>query len=171
MTYRVAPALEGRALVFGDHVNADLLHPPSFFSLDPERVRRGFLAGIGDSVAGLDSNSSWIIVAGRNFGCGSSRETTLQALVQNGVRAVVARSFGRIFQRSAIARGLPCWCIDGDRDDVRFAAHTHLRIDPAARVLVVVESGLSVALLPQDPYAEAVLTAGGVLAWLRERPP
>ncbi len=170
MTHRVAPVVEGRALVLGDHVNADLLHPPSFFSLDPERVRRGFLAGLGDSVAVADSERSWIIVAGRNFGCGSSRETTLQALVQNGVRAVVARSFGRIFQRSAIARGLPCWCIDGDPGEMRFVHGEPLRLDSAVRALASTESGHALTLSPQDPYADAVLAAGGLLAWLRERP-
>lgn len=168
MISSVAPFPAARALVFGDHVNADQLHPPAFFSLDPAHVQRGFLAGLADNAAGAVADPSWIIVAGRNFGCGSSRETTLQSLSQNGVRAVVARSFGRIFQRSAIARGLPCWTIDPDAPDVDIATHESVYLDPAARLLIRCDRGSSIALLPRDPYVEAVLAAGGLLAWLRE---
>lgn len=160
-------SLRGHALVLGDHVNADLLHPPAFFSLDATRVRAGFLAGIvRDDEASADG-ARWIIVAGRNFGCGSSRETTVDALRRGGAVAVVAPSFGRIFQRTAAALGLCCFTSKCSLTGIQPGAE--LVLDPSGPSLLVAGDGRPIELARPDPFLEAVYAAGGLLEWLGRR--
>ncbi|MBK7973563.1 MAG: hypothetical protein IPK07_09925 [Deltaproteobacteria bacterium] len=157
----------GRALVLGDHVNADLLHPPAFFSLDVTRLRAGFLAGLGRETDASSDGTTWIVVAGRNFGCGSSRETTVDALRRGGVVAVVAPSFGRIFRRTAAALGVPCFVSQGSLAEV--LPDEELVLDAALACLVAGGGARRIALEAPDPFLEAVHAAGGLLEWLGHR--
>jgi 3-isopropylmalate/(R)-2-methylmalate dehydratase small subunit len=90
----------GRIWLFGDDMNTDVIHPPSFFSLDPEKVKRGLFHGYDPTIQ-PNIQPDDIIVAGRNFGCGSSRETSIRAIKLNQIGAVIAVDFGRIFFRNA----------------------------------------------------------------------
>ena len=85
--------ITGTAWCFGDHVNTDVIHPPEFFSLDPERVKMGLFRGL-DPDLHQRFRANDIVVAGRNFGCGSSRETSIRSLKLNRVGAIVAIDFG-----------------------------------------------------------------------------
>ena len=99
--------IHGRVLVFGDNVNTDELHP-SRFLLDDRTVRSGFLqAAAGYEQVGSGDVAGRIVVAGDNFGCGSSRETGARSFLLAGVRAVVGRSLARIFSRNVRNLGLP----------------------------------------------------------------
>ncbi|ARV57858.1 hypothetical protein BZZ01_03720 [Nostocales cyanobacterium HT-58-2] len=95
----------GPAIVLGDHVDVERLHPASYFSLNPERVKEGLFMGMSPEMREHLQPGS-IILAGRNFGCGSSREVVVQAFLLNGIEAIVAESFARIFFRSGINNGL-----------------------------------------------------------------
>lgn len=163
--------LRGRALVLGEHVNADLLHPPAFFSLDAARVRSGFLAGLGWNADPGTADGRWIVVAGRNFGCGSSRETTVDALRRGGVVALVAPSFGRIFERTATALGLPCFTTADTAALAAVAQHAEVAIDPSVPSLLGEAGGAQVVLDRPDPFLEGVRDAGGLLEWLEQRRP
>ncbi len=156
--------IQGKALIMGDNVNTDVLHPSRFFSLDDRTVRSGFLqAATGYEQIGGSDLAGRVIVAGDNFGCGSSRETGARAFVLAGVRAVVARSLARIFSRNVRNLGLPaveCPSLPALPPDVEIdldLAHARLRV-PAA--------SLDLALTPLDPFWTAVLEAGGLLPWL-----
>ncbi|NPV61543.1 MAG: 3-isopropylmalate dehydratase small subunit [Methanotrichaceae archaeon] len=99
--------IAGRAWVFGDDVDTDVIIPGKYLrtkdlSLLAEHVMEGLDPKFASSVEKGD-----VLVAGRNFGCGSSREQAPLALREAGVSAVVARSFARIFYRNAINVGLP----------------------------------------------------------------
>ena len=101
--------ISGRVWLLGDHVNTDLIHPPSCFSLDETKMKYGLRVGMErlDRKADPDNTQDdLVIVAGENFGCGSSRETSVRALFASGVRAIVAKSFARIFYRSLVNRGI-----------------------------------------------------------------
>ncbi len=104
----MSTTITGRAWKYGDNINTDVIFPGKYTytargreeiarhaleDLDPEFVRK---VQPGD-----------VIVAGRNFGCGSSREQAATCLLYNGVGALIAKSFGRIFYRNAINNGLP----------------------------------------------------------------
>ena len=97
-----------RVWKYGDDVNTDLLFPGKYtYTLrDPEEIAAHALEDLDPEFASA-VRSGDVIVAGRNFGCGSSREQAVTCLVYNGVSAVVATSFGRIFYRNAINNGLP----------------------------------------------------------------
>ena len=156
--------VRGHALLLGEHVNADLLHPPAFFSLDSKRVRAGFLAGLGHELHETSAESRWIIVAGRNFGCGSSRETTVEALRRGGVVVVVAPSFGRIFARTAAALGLSCFVSEEPLQGVE--PNEELVLDRSGPVLLAHGGARRIALARPDPFLEALSEAGGLLEWL-----
>jgi 3-isopropylmalate/(R)-2-methylmalate dehydratase small subunit len=98
---------EGRVWKFGDHVDTDLIIPARFLNVsDEEELARNCFAdlrpGFVDKVQPGD-----IIVAGKNFGCGSSREHAAWAIKGAGIRAIIAKSFARIFYRNAFNIGLP----------------------------------------------------------------
>jgi 3-isopropylmalate/(R)-2-methylmalate dehydratase small subunit len=94
-------------LKLGDHIDTDLIYPGKYVPLvDPEQWACHALEGIDPGFPDrIKSND--VIVAGRNFGCGSSRSQAVSCLKYAGVSAVVAVSFARIFFRNAINQGLP----------------------------------------------------------------
>jgi 3-isopropylmalate dehydratase small subunit len=96
----------GRVWVFGDGLSVDAIHPARFFSLDPEICRMGLFAGIDPALPGQVRPGD-IVLAGRNLGCGSSREVYARAMLLAGVAAVAAESVARIFWRNLVNHGIP----------------------------------------------------------------
>ena len=94
----------GNAFLLGDHVNTDILHPPDYFSLKKERIASGLSKGAEDFFSRMAKDD--IIVAGRNFGCGSSRESSARSFAYNGIAVIVAESFARIFFRNLTNQGI-----------------------------------------------------------------
>ncbi len=108
-----------------------------------------------------------VVVAGDNFGCGSSREHAPLALFAAGVSAVIARSFARIFYRNAINIGLPilvcreAWEVARDGEEIE--------VDLAAGVVRLPAQGLALATRPLPPFALAIVRAGGIVNYVREQ--
>ena len=99
--------LNGRAWVFGDNVDTDQIIPAEYLvTMDNIELAKHAFENAMPEFAGSVRNGD-IIVAGRNFGCGSSREHAPRALIGAGISCVVAESFARIFFRNAINIGLP----------------------------------------------------------------
>lgn len=99
--------MAGRVHKFGDHVDTDVIVPGRYLSLrDPKALAPYCLEGLDPEFAGRVQHGD-VLVAGRNFGCGSSREHAPVALKAVGLGCVVAASFARIFYRNAINIGLP----------------------------------------------------------------
>jgi len=99
--------IQGRVFVFGDNIDTDQIYPGRYLELtEPEEVALHAMEGVDPNFPSKVRPGD-IIVAGKNFGCGSSREHAVITLLASGVRAVVAKSFARIFYRNAINRGLP----------------------------------------------------------------
>ncbi|MDX9787826.1 MAG: hypothetical protein RBT11_13665 [Desulfobacterales bacterium] len=151
-----------------DNVNTDLLHPPDYFSLNDARMKAGVHEGmkrLQSAVSAHLSHDALVIVAGRNFGCGSSRETAVRALRAVGVKAVVARSFGRIFFRSLVNLGMPpliCHDFpdhinDGDAVTIDFA-QGHITCDG--------EPPWSIE--PLDAHVQKVILCGGLIHYLKK---
>jgi len=99
---------EGRVWKYGDDVNTDVIFPGKYTyqPMEPEEMAQHAMEDLDPTFA-ENVRSGDIVVAGKNFGCGSSREQAATCLVAAGVAAVIAPSFSRIFFRNAINNGLP----------------------------------------------------------------
>jgi 3-isopropylmalate/(R)-2-methylmalate dehydratase small subunit/methanogen homoaconitase small subunit len=151
----------GKAIVLGDNVNTDLLHPPAFFSSDKEKVVAGAFAGLGLDLAKLGP-PPYVVLAGKNFGCGSSRESTMNALKGVGVAAFVARSFAHIFRRNALNQGV--WPLVTHADISGATTGERVCIDLVRKVLSIEERVHP--LEAPDDYEIEVLLAEGLLPLL-----
>jgi 3-isopropylmalate/(R)-2-methylmalate dehydratase small subunit len=152
---------------FGDNVDTDVILPGKYLVLiDPKELAKHALEGL-DPIFPEKAKKGVIVVGGKNFGCGSSREQAPLALKYAGVRCVLAESFARIFFRNAINIGLPvveCKGIsatveNGDELDVDFEAGTVQNLSKG--------QSLQVAKLP--PFILEILTDGGLIENLRKR--
>lgn len=99
--------MPGKAHIFGDNIDTDVIVPGRFLNLStPEELATVCMAGLKDGYASTIQQGD-VFVAGRNFGCGSSREHAPISIKAAGVKCVIAKSFARIFFRNAINVGLP----------------------------------------------------------------
>jgi 3-isopropylmalate/(R)-2-methylmalate dehydratase small subunit len=154
--------VEGRARVFGDDVNTDYIISSSRkrTSINPAELAPYLLEGISPAFA-ASVRPDDLIVAGRNFGCGSAMEVAVTVIQAAGIRAVVARSFSRSFFRNAINNGLlvvECET-SGIQEGDRFS------IDASDRAVVVqnLTRGLSVSAVPLPPFVQELVARGGLV--------
>ncbi len=156
----------GRAWVVGDNVDTDVIIPARYLTTqDPEELARHVLEDLDPTVAGQVQPGD-VLVAGTNFGCGSSREHAPIALKAAGFGCVVARSFARIFYRNAVNIGLPVLeCPDGL--PVRPGERVEVRVDEGR--IVLPESGREVPVRPMPPVMREILEAGGLVPYVRRR--
>ena len=104
------------------------------------------------------------LISGENFGCGSSREQAPQALKATGLRAVVAKSFARIFYRNALNLGLLLLeCNTNYIDD-----HDELELDLDRNVIKNKSKGLNIACKPISPLAKKILAEGGMVEYFKK---
>ena len=159
----------GQVWKLGDHVNTDLLHPPSYFSLDEVRVKEGLFEGAGRIGVPMDGDSKTcrrVIVAGENFGCGSSRETSVWALKLGGIKAVLAKSFARIFYRSLANQGIPPLICNGIHDAAKNGDMIRISIEKGFAELA---DKMRFPIKPMDTHIKNILMYGGLIPYLKER--
>lgn len=155
----------GRAFVFGDNIDTDVLAPGHLMKLAPEALAKHCLAAVDPTFA-RDVKPGDFVVAGRNFGLGSSREQAAVSLKLLGVKAVLAPSFARIFFRNAINLGLPALVFDPAG---KVAAGEALDLDLASGRLVNATRGETHQLKPLPPDLVKVIEAGGLMEMLKRR--
>lgn len=157
-----APA-SGPCIKFGDDINTDVVIPGRYLvSIDPAELAEHAFEPLGAEVQ-QRLRQSKVIVAGRNFGCGSAREQAATCLIGAGIQAVVAVSFARVFFRNAINTGLiAVECPDA----VAAAADGDVvTVDYVAGAVTV--GGGSYPFTPYPEGLRAILEAGGLLAYLQ----
>jgi 3-isopropylmalate/(R)-2-methylmalate dehydratase small subunit len=154
----------GNIWCFGDNMNTDVIHPPQYFSLDPEQVKQGLFRGLDPELHKRILPGD-IIVGGRNFGCGSSRETSVQSLKLNRVGAIVAIDFARIFFRSATNNGIPCIEFAEPQSMAMVTAAQKVRISFETWTLDT-DSGHRIALRPAPPFIVHLWQVGGLVETL-----
>jgi 3-isopropylmalate/(R)-2-methylmalate dehydratase small subunit len=151
---------------FGENVNTDDIIPARYLnSSDPARLAAHCMEDIRPGFAST-VEAGQIIVAGANFGCGSSREHAPIALKAAGISCVVAVSFARIFFRNAINIGLPIIECGGIFHDVEEGDRIEVDLDEGVLVL---PSGERRAVSPFPPFMQAIVQEGGWIPYLRRK--
>lgn len=157
--------MSGRVFLFGDNIDTDQMAPGKYMHGGIEMLATHCLEGVRPDFAGA-ARAGDIVVAGRNFGVGSSREQAAEALKHLGIAAVVAESFAGIFYRNAINLGLPvlvCPDISGLKDGAA------VELDLQAGKLKITETGDIVALERLPDNLKILLADGGLIPHLKKR--
>lgn len=157
--------IDGKVWVFGDDVDTDAIVPGRYLILGMSDITAHVMEGIRPGFADLVGQGD-VIVAGKNFGTGSSREVATRAILQLGVRAVIAESFARIFFRNSVNIGLaPIECPRANEIE----EGQRVRVDLNAGVVEVVESGLKLEAVPLPREIAAIVEAGGLEGFIRNQ--
>ena len=159
--------LTGKVIVVGDNIDTDQIYPGCYLALtDPKEIGSHCLEGVSREIAPTFPEGG-IVVAGRNFGCGSSREHAPIALLAMGAKAVLADSFARIFFRNAVNLGLLPVICKGISKHV--AAGQTLTLDLDASTVNVRETGETYPCEQLGEQAMLILEAGGIKPLMRKR--
>ena len=154
----------GRAWKFGNDIDTDAIIPGRFLTIyDPKELALHAFEGTRNEFA-AEAKDGDVIVAGRNFGCGSSREHAPLALKGAGIEFVVAKSFARIFYRNAINTGvLPLVCPDTDK--IADGSEVFVNLDQA-----YIEAGKKqYPLEPIPEFMMRIVEAGGLVEYAKMR--
>ena len=153
------------ALKYGDNVNTDVILPGQYLNIsDPATLALHAMEGI-DPRFRARVRPGDVVVAGRNFGCGSSREHAPMALKASRISVVIAISFARIFFRNAINIGLPVL----ECEDVVHATADGdtLDVDLAQGKIVNRTKGLVFHTAPLPPFIQEMMSAGGLIQHIK----
>jgi len=157
--------IEGRVWKFGNDINTDLISPGRYQAAPIEEIKEHVLEAINPRFA-QEARLGDILIAGKNFGCGSSRESAPQALKALGVAAVVAESFARIFFRNAVAVGLPVLACPSVSQSFKEGETLELDLEKAEVKNRTTGTSLKGSPLPQQMLD--VLNKGGIPALLKD---
>lgn len=157
--------IKGNVFKFGDNINTDIISPPQYIELTVEEASVHAMEAV-DPTFTKRFKPCDIIVAGNNFGSGSSRETSPLALKHLGTGAIVAKYFARIFYRNSINIGLPLFeCSESDRieaDDV-------IEIDTANGIIYNITKKEKYMCSKIPPHIMQLIEEGGLVERLRKR--
>jgi 3-isopropylmalate/(R)-2-methylmalate dehydratase small subunit len=159
--------LRGRTWKYGDNVDTDVIIPARYLNVsDTAELARHCMEDLDPRFV-EEVQPGDVIVAGENFGCGSSREHAPLAIKGAGVSCVVARSFARIFYRNAINVGLPILESPAAVDGIE--AGQQIEIDLQAGQIRNVATGATYQAEPYPPFMMAIIEAGGLVPYTRAR--
>ncbi|MEM0342672.1 MAG: 3-isopropylmalate dehydratase small subunit [Thermoplasmata archaeon] len=155
--------MRGSAWVFGDNVDTDQIIPAEYLvTMDREELAKHAFEKVLPEFARKVSKGD-IVVAGRNFGCGSSREHAPRALLGAGISCVVAESFARIFFRNSINIGLPVVeaKLQASRGDT-------ISVDLEAGTVKNLTTGQETSFRPYPPFIMMLVSKGGLVPYTKE---
>lgn len=157
---------KGRVWKYGDNVNTDVIFPGkyTYSVLEPAEMARHALEDL-DPDFSRNVRAGDVVVAGRNFGCGSSREQAATCLRTSGIQAVVAKSFARIFYRNAINQGLPA--LQSEEAAEKIENGEEIAID-FARGEIKTEKGLF-SFSPFPDSVLGILEEGGLIPYTMKK--
>ncbi|MEN2986377.1 MAG: 3-isopropylmalate dehydratase small subunit [Thermodesulfovibrionaceae bacterium] len=159
--------IRGRVWKFGDNIDTDVIIPARYLNTsDPKELAKHVMED-ADPEFPSKVRPGDIIVAGKNFGCGSSREHAPLAIKAAGVQAVVAKSFARIFFRNAFNIGLPIFEVPDlvdesqDRDEIE--------IDMSTGDIINLTNSKRYKTKPIPDFMQELIKSGGLIEWVKKR--
>lgn len=159
--------MEGKAIKYGDNVDTDVIIPARFLNTsDPKELAAHCMEDLDKSFKDRVKSGD-IMVAGDNFGCGSSREHAPIAIKESGISCVIAKSFARIFYRNAINIGLPILeCPDAassiEDDDI-------VSVDFETGVIKDITKGIEFKSQPFPEFIKKIIECGGLVNYVKEK--
>ena len=158
---------KGRVFKYGDNVDTDVIIPARYLNIaDPKELATHAMEDI-DAEFVKKMQPGDIVVATRNFGCGSSREHAPLVLKENGVSCVIAASFARIFYRNAINIGLPILECESAANGIEDGDTVSVNFDTG--VITNETKGETYQAAAFPPFIQSIIRAGGLLKSLKER--
>ncbi len=158
--------MKGRVFKFGDDINTDYIISGRYkFSItDPKELANHIFEDLAPNLAEKIKEGDFI-VAGENFGCGSSREQAPLALKAKGIQAVIAKSFARIFYRNAINLGL--LVLEADTDEIEDG--DELDLDMENSEIKILNRKKSIKFKPIPEFMQEIIKEGGVIEYIKKR--
>lgn len=154
-----------RAWTFGDNVDTDVIAPGKYMKYDIEEIAKHCLEAVAPEFASSVRPGD-VVVAGRNFGAGSSREQAPAALKHLGIAALVAESFAGLFYRNALNLGLPAVaCVQAKR----IRPGDAVEVDAGRGVIRNLTTGETLACETIPPHLMQMVRDGGLLEHLEKR--
>ncbi|HLC16344.1 MAG TPA: 3-isopropylmalate dehydratase small subunit [Thermodesulfovibrionia bacterium] len=159
--------LEGRIWKFGNDINTDLIIPARYLNtFVPEELALHVMED-EDKDFSKKVKKGDIIVAGKNFGCGSSREHAPIALKGAGIQAIISESFARIFYRNAFNIGLPIF--EAQQAVAEIQEGDLVKIDADNGIIHSKTRNKTYNFKPIPPFMQELIRAGGLISWTRNR--
>jgi len=160
--------LKGNAWQFGAHIDTDAIIPARYLNTsDPKELAKHCMedSKTPDFMAKMKKGD--IIVADKNFGCGSSREHAPIAIKEAGVSCVIAKTFARIFYRNSFNMGLPIFECPEAVDDIKQG--DQLEVEAETGTITNVTRGKTYQAAPIPTFMQELIAAGGLMAWVKKK--
>ena len=158
---------QGRVHKYGDNVDTDVIIPARYLNTSShaelaahrmEDIDAGFVRNV---------KPGEIMVAGKNFGCGSSREHAPIAIKASGISCVIASTFARIFYRNALNIGLAILECDEASEDIKNG--DEVKVDFDTGVITNLTTGKTYQAQPFPPFIQNIITSGGLMSSIKDR--
>lgn len=157
--------IQGKVHKYGDHVDTDVIIPARYLnSADPKELAAHCMEDIDKDFVN-NVNDGDIIVAGVNFGCGSSREHAPIAIKASGISCVIAKNFARIFYRNSLNIGLPILECPEAGDEIKQG--DELTVDFDSGEIKDLTTGKVYKAEPFPPFIQNIIKKGGLLTSLK----
>ena len=159
--------LKGKVWRYGDNIDTDVIIPARYLNtFDPKELASHCMVDIDETFA-KNVKDGDIMVGGKNFGCGSSREHAPVAIKASGVPVVIAASFARIFYRNGINIGLPLLEIGADVEKIH--AGDELSVDVSTGVIHDLTTGDTFKAHPLPGFIQDIAKAGGLVEYVKQK--
>ena len=159
--------IEGRAWKFGSDIDTDAIIPARYLNLvDPEELSKHAMEEERPEFI-KDVKKGDLLVAGKNFGCGSSREHAPLALKVAGISCIIAASFARIFYRNGFNQGIPL--LESPEASEAIREGDRVRVDLSAGEIQDLTQGKGFFAKPVPPFMQDLIRHGGLIPHLRRK--
>lgn len=159
--------IKGKAWRFGDDIDTDAIIPARYLNTsDPLELARHVMEDADRDFPSKVQKGD-IIVAGKNFGCGSSREHAPIAIKASGIQAVIAKTFARIFYRNSFNIGLPIF--ESPEASKAIREGDVIEIDADKGIIRNITKAEEYKARPIPPFMQELIDAGGLIEWTKKR--